>query len=482
MSHNATPKTSRVELRKTLTLIPVVMMGLAYMQPMTLFDTFGIVSGLTDGHVATAYAFALIAILFTALSYGKLVRRFPSAGSAYTYAQKSISPAVGFMVGWSSLLDYLFMPMINILLAKIYFEALVPSIPSWIFVVALVAFMTISNLRSIKTVANFNTLIVILQMGIVAVIVGLIIYGVMHGEGAGTLTSTRPFWSEGAHVVPMITGATILCFSFLGFDGISSLSEETKDAERVIPKAIFLTALIGGLIFIGASYFLQLYFPDISRFKDPDASQPEIMLYVAGKTFQWGVLIFSSVTVLASGMAAHAGVSRLMYVMGRDGVFPTRFFGYVHPKWRTPAWNVLLVGAIALLAIKFDLVTATALINFGALVAFTFVNLSVISQFWIREKTQQDAERPLQLSGSAGVRRADRRRAVDQPGRELHGSRPDLGRYWSGLPGLRDQKLPQPGTAVRRRCLIAFGDEKAGGKPPAFLFLADVDLPGSRYA
>lgn len=154
----------------------------------------------------------------------------------------------------------------------------------------------------------------------------------------------------------------------------------------MIPKAIFLTALIGGLIFIGASYFLQLYFPDISRFKDPDASQPEIMLYVAGKTFQWGVLIFSSVTVLASGMAAHAGVSRLMYVMGRDGVFPTRFFGYVHPKWRTPAWNVLLVGAIALLAIKFDLVTATALINFGALVAFTFVNLSVISQFWIREK------------------------------------------------------------------------------------------------
>ena len=109
------------------------MMGLAYMQPMTLFDTFGIVSGMTDGHVPTAYAFALIAILFTALSYGKLVRRYPSAGSAYTYAQKSISPTVGFMVGWSSLLDYLFAPMINILLAKIYFEALVPSIPSWMF-------------------------------------------------------------------------------------------------------------------------------------------------------------------------------------------------------------------------------------------------------------------------------------------------------------------------------------------------------------
>jgi amino acid transporter len=376
---------SRVELRKSLTLIPVVMMGLAYMQPMTLFDTFGIVSGLTDGHVATAYAFALVAILFTALSYGKLVRRFPSAGSAYTYAQKAIHPVVGFMVGWSALLDYLFMPMINILLAKIYFEALVPSIPSWIFVVLLVGFMTISNLRGIKTVANFNSLIVVLQMIVMVVITGLVIYGVANGEGAGTLASTRPFWSEHANVVPMITGATILCFSFLGFDGISSLSEETKDAGRVIPKAIFLTALIGGVIFVVVSYFLQLYFPDISRFHDPDASQPEIMLFVAGKAFQFGILIFSCVTVLASGMAAHAGVSRLMYVMGRDGVFPERFFGYIHPKWRTPALNVVLVGIIALFSVKFDLVTATALINFGALVAFTFVNLSVISQFWIRE-------------------------------------------------------------------------------------------------
>ncbi|WP_241609402.1 APC family permease [Rosenbergiella australiborealis] len=389
MQTNASSAQSRASLKKTLTLFPVVMIGLAYMQPMTLFDTFGIVTNLTGGHVATAYAFALIAILFTALSYGKLVHRFPSAGSAYTYAQKSICPHVGFMVGWSSLLDYLFMPMINILLAKSYFESLIPGIPSWIFVVLLVGFMTITNLKGIRTVANFNGLIVVLQILVMLAIVGMVIYGVAHGTGEGTLVSSKPFWTENSQVVPMITGATILCFSFLGFDGISSLSEETVDAKRVIPKAIFLTALIGGLLFIAVSYFLQLYFPDVSHFKDPDSSQPEIMLYVAGKTFQFGILIFSCVTVLASGMAAHAGVSRLMYVMGRDGVFPKRFFGYISPKFHTPVFNVLLVGAIALLAINFDLVTATALINFGALVAFTFVNLSVISQYWIREKLRR---------------------------------------------------------------------------------------------
>ena len=388
MSANASaaPATQRVQLRKTLTLVQVVMMGLAYLQPMTIFDTFGIVSGLTDGHVATAYIFALIAVLFTAVSYGKLVQRFPSAGSAYTYAQKAISPHVGFMVGWSSLLDYLFMPMINILLAKIYMEAIFPGVPSWIFVVALVGMMTAFNLRGIKVVANLNSIIVVVQVAIMVVFLGLLVRGVYMGEGMGTLATTKPFFSENAHVVPMITGATILCFSFLGFDGISSLSEETPNAGKVIPKAIFLTALIGGIIFVVVSYFLQLYFPDISRFKDPDASQPEIMLYVAGKFFQSVILCFSCVTVLASGMAAHAGVSRLLYVMGRDGVFPEKLFGYVHPKWRTPTFNVLLVGAVAMSAVTFDLVTATALINFGALVAFTFVNLSVISQFYIREK------------------------------------------------------------------------------------------------
>lgn len=361
------------------------MMGLAYLQPMTIFDTFGIVSGLTNGHVAMAYVVALLAILFTALSYGKLVKKFPSAGSAYTYVQKAINPHLGFMVGWSSLLDYLFMPMINILLAKIYLAIIFPGVPSWIFVAALVSLMTYFNLRDIKLIANLNTIIVLAQIAIMLLFVSLVISGIYRSAGARALLSIRPFWSENAHIMPMITGATILCFSFLGFDGISSLSEETKDAEKVIPRAIFLIALVGGLIFILVSYFVQLYLPNTARFKSPNASQAEILLYVAGEVFQSVILVFSSVAVLASGISAHASVSRLMYVMGRDGVFPSRFFGYLHPKWHIPTLNVLLVGGVALSAISFDLVNATALINFGALVAFTFVNLSVVIQFYIRD-------------------------------------------------------------------------------------------------
>ncbi len=393
-NNTAAPQKNKHTLLKTLTLAQVIMMGLAYLQPLTIFDTFAIVSKTTNGHVPTSYIIALVAILFTALSYGRLVQRYPSAGSAYTYAQKAINPHVGFMVGWSSLMDYLLMPMINILLAKIYLTAMFPSVPSWIFVAVLVAIMTIANLRSINIVANLNTVIVVVQIAVIVVFVGLAINALMsNGAGTDALFSVRPLFSETAEISPLLTGATILCFSFLGFDGISSLSEETKDAARVIPKAIFLTALIGGLIFVVVSYFVQLYFPDVSQFKNVEESMPEIALLLGGALFQSIILCFTCVTVLASGMASHAGVSRLLYVMGRDGVFPERTFGFIHPLWRTPAFNVLLVGIFALSAIWFDLDMALSLISFGALIAFTFVNLSVISQFYIREgrnKTLKD--------------------------------------------------------------------------------------------
>lgn len=377
---------NEVTLKRTLKLWQIVMMGLAYMTPMVVFDTFGIVSGITDGHVPTAYIVALVGMLFTAASYGKLVKVFPAAGSAYTYTQKAINRHLGFLVGWSSLLDYLFLPMVNALLTKIYLTALFPGVPTWVWVVSFVAIVTILNLRSVNVLANFNALFVLIQIAIMAVFIILVVKGLHNGEGTGEVFTIKPFVDGGMDYSAIITGATILCFSFLGFDAVTTLSEETPDPKKTIPKAIFLTALWGGIIFITSSFFIQLFFPDISRFKEPDAALPEIALYVGGKLFQSIFLCTTLVNTLASGLASHASVSRLLYVMGRDKVFPEKWFGFIHPKWKTPAINVLIVGVISLSALFFDLVTATSLINFGALMAFTFVNLSVISHFIIREK------------------------------------------------------------------------------------------------
>ncbi|WP_313296776.1 APC family permease, partial [Pseudomonas sp.] len=146
------------QFRKSLRLWHVVIIGLAYLTPMTVFDTFGIVSGITSGHVPSAYLLALAGVLFTAVSYGTLVRRFPQSGSAYTYTQRAINPHVGFLVGWSSLLDYLLLPMVNALLAKLYLSAMFPEVPAWVWVASFVGLISLINMRSINLVAHFNLL------------------------------------------------------------------------------------------------------------------------------------------------------------------------------------------------------------------------------------------------------------------------------------------------------------------------------------
>ncbi|KMY52750.1 Putrescine importer PuuP [Bacillus sp. FJAT-27231] len=375
-----------VQLKRSLSLWAIVMLGVGYMTPMVAFDTFGIVSEETGGHVPASYIIALVGMLFTAASYGKMVRVYPVAGSAYTYTQKTISKKLGFFVGWAALLDYLFLPMVNALLTKIYLSALFPEVPGWIWVVGFVVLVTIANLFSVNLAANFNNFLVLFQFLVIVVFVVLVVKGLNSGEGAGTVFSFVPFAEDGMSIGPLVAGATVLCFSFLGFDAVTTLSEETPNAVKTIPRAIFLTALVGGVLFITVSYFTQMFFPDVSRFSDPEAASPEIALYVGGKLFQAFFLAGTLTGTLASGLASHTSVSRLLYVMGRDNVIPSKFFGYIHPKWRTPALNVVLVGCISLIAIFLDLETATSLINFGALIAFTFVNLAVISHYVIKMK------------------------------------------------------------------------------------------------
>lgn len=386
---------SAAKLQKTLGLWHIIIIGLAYIQPMTLFDTFGLVSEESHYHVPTSYIIALIAILFTSISYGHMIRRYPSSGSAYTYAQKSIHPNVGFMVGWSSWLDYLLSPMVNIILAVIYLEALFPNVNHWVWVFGLTAFMTGVNLRGARFVANFNSLIVFVQLGVIAYFTWMVYQLLAAGVNAdGTLVnasyqlwSLEPFWNEMTTVGALITGATLLCFSFTGFDSLSSLAEETKDTEKTLPKAIFMTALIAGIIFIISTYFMQIYFPNDPKtyFEDVAATQPDILQAVGGVAFKTAVLYFAIVTVMASGISAHAGVSRLMYVMGRDGVINKKVFGHISPRTYTPSYNILIVGFVALTAGFMDLDIVISMISFGALTAFTFVNLSVISRYALRD-------------------------------------------------------------------------------------------------
>ena len=384
MQQNTT--TATPHLSRSLGLWAIVGLGLGYMTPMTVFDTFGIVSEETDGVVPLAYIVALIAMVFTALSYGRMTRVFPSAGSAYTYASEVIHPNVGFLVGWSSLLDYLLLPMVNAVIGRIYFESFFPTTPSWIFVIVYVAIVTALNCWSINNTSKINGVLVVFQVVLIGVFVVLAYISLTKGMGQGTALTLEPLYHAGVDMQAVIAGATVVCFSFIGFDAITMYSEEAKSPSTV-PKAIVLALLIGGAIFLVGAWFSQAAFPTLDGFEVTDDTLPELALKVGGEFFKILFVSAALAAMFASSLSSHASVSRMIYVMARNGTgrIP-RFLSYIHPKFLTPLHAVLIVGVVSLLAFRFTLEFVSSMINFGALIAFTVVNLTVLLYYAVRLK------------------------------------------------------------------------------------------------
>lgn len=371
---------------KPLSLWQVTIIGLAYMTPMTVFDTFGIVSNITQGHVPLAYIFALTAMLLTAFSYARFSRASKQPGSAYSYTAQSIGPRTGFFVGWCSLLDYLLLPLINVLLSAIYLHALIPSVPYAIWALISACLVTLVNCFRIRILANISLLFVFAPVLLMLVFVYLVITGINQQQGIEHVLTLQPLWHGQTEFSTLVAGASVLCFSFLGFDAVTTLSHETANPTRNIPRAVILTTLMGGIIFFTASWFIQLYFPDNSRFKDPSAALPEIVFYVGGAFFQSIFLCGQILNTLASGLASHASASRLIHIMGKDNIFPKKYFGMLHVRLGTPLFSVIFVGLISMLAMFLDLAQVVSLISFGALVAFTAVNFSVFVKFYLRDQ------------------------------------------------------------------------------------------------
>lgn len=146
-----------------LGLPSLVLFGMVYIVPLTVFTTYGIVTQMSGGRLPVAYVVTLVAMFFTALSYARMAVAFPVAGSAYTYSQKAFGAPIGFLAGWSLLLDYLFLPMLNYLVIGIYLEAAFPSVPAWVFIVASIAIVTVLNIVGIVSVARANFLIIAVQ-------------------------------------------------------------------------------------------------------------------------------------------------------------------------------------------------------------------------------------------------------------------------------------------------------------------------------
>jgi amino acid transporter len=369
--------TTTPHLVRTLGLRSLVLLGLAYMTPLIVLGIFGVVAETTAGASASAYLLALVAMLFTAASYGRMAQAYPVSGSAYTYVRRTIGARAGFMVGWAVLLDYLFLPMVIWLIGAAYLNAQFPSISVAVWVLLFIAVTTTLNIVGLKVADRTNFVLMIAQFAVVICFVALSIASVLKHDGGSGLFSAGPFANAGASFSGVTAGAAIAAYSFLGFDAVTTFTEEAIEPRRTVPRAVMLVALLGGVIFIVVSYTTQLVHPG-GHFADSSSAAHDIAVNIGGSLFGAVFLAGLVVAQFTSGLAAQASASRLMYAMGRDGVLPRPVFGRVSRRFATPVAGILLSAVVGLLATFLNVATSTSFINFGAFVAFTCVNLSVI--------------------------------------------------------------------------------------------------------
>ena len=375
---------TQAHLTRSLGLTSLVLFGLAYMTPLIVLGIFGVVAETTGGASASAYLVALVAMLFTASSYGRMATAYPVAGSAYTYVRRTIDSRVGFLVGWAVLLDYMFLPMVIWLIGGAYLQAEYPAVPGWVWIVGFVLITTILNILGIKVADRTNYIMMAFQILVIVVFVALSIGSVVSHQGLGGLIDGGPFANPASNFTMVSAGAAIAAYSFLGFDAVTTFTEETKNPTRTVPRAIMLIALIGGGIFILVSYTTQLVHPG-GQFQDASSAAFEIAMTIGGNVFGAVFLAGLVIAQFASGLAAQASAARLLYAMGRDGALPRRIFGAVSRRFRSPMVNIVVIGVIGLAAVFLDVATSTSFINFGAFTAFTMVNVSVIV-YYVKER------------------------------------------------------------------------------------------------
>ncbi|MBW4025977.1 MAG: APC family permease [Acidobacteria bacterium] len=375
-------------LQRSLTLWHLILYGIIIIQPTAPMSIYGVVSNVAGGHVVSTVLIAMIAMLFTAVSYGRMARVYPSAGSAYTYVGRELSPLGGYIVGWSMLMDYLLNPIICVVWCSAACRELLPRIPYAAWVVAFVLVFTGLNLRGVQTSARVNAL---LALGMSIVVAIFLAYGFQYIatviRPAGTAWMV-PFYDPSTFSARrLFHGTSIAVLTYIGFDGISTMSEEVENPRRNVMLGTVFTCVAIGLLSALEVYVAQLSWPGRVPFPAwmVDTAFLHIGLRVGGRFLFLLLNATLLVANMGSGIAAQFGAARLLYGMGREDALPRRFFGVLSPTTAIPRNNVLLIGLVTLVgAFLLTFERGAELLNFGAFIAFMGVNVAALVHYKFR--------------------------------------------------------------------------------------------------
>jgi amino acid transporter len=376
-------------LRRSLSLGDLLVYGLVFIVPIAPFVIFGVVFNASRGMVPLTYVIGLVAMVFTALSYREMSESFPVAGSVYAYVGRGLHPAAGFLAGWAILLDYLLIPSLCYVAGAAAMHSVLPQVPQALWIVAFIAFNTTINLLGIETTARASMIFLAGELVVLAAFVVLGAIAVSRGIN-GAHWSVLPFYNPEVFQPGLIFSAlSIAVLSFLGFDAISTLAEETKGGTRVVGRATMLALCLAAALFVEQTYVAALLVPGQTAFAGEAATNDafyDIAGLVGGGTFKLVVALSAALAAaIANALVAQAATARLLFAMARDGQLP-RFLAHLHPVRRVPERAVLFVSGVSLLLGLFfvgQIGLLSSLVNFGALFSFLLLHVSVVVYFLI---------------------------------------------------------------------------------------------------
>ena len=372
-------------LRRVLTLWDLIFYGIVLIMPIAPVPMFGVAQVLSQGHFVTTILIAMIAMMLTAVSYGRMATLYPAAGSAYTYVGRGLNPHLGFLAGWAMFLDYLIQPLLNGIYGALTIKRFFPFIPYAVLAAVFVGTMTLLNLRGIRTTAYANIVLLTIMCAVIGVFMVLAVRYLFHLQGWPGVFSVQPFYDPKTFNPRMIwTATSYAALTYIGFDGVTTLAEDVKNPKRNVMLATVLVCLFTGIVGGLEVYLGQRVWPDFRFFPNVETAFMDVAHRVGGPLLFQALGIVLILASVGSGLTGQVGAARLLFGMGRDNVLPRKLFAYLDPKRNTPTRNIWLIGIVAYIGTLFvSYEQAGEILNFGAFLAFMGVNFATFWQFGI---------------------------------------------------------------------------------------------------
>jgi APA family basic amino acid/polyamine antiporter len=387
------------QLKRAVGALDLTALGLGAIIGTGIFVIIGEAIPTAGPSIILSFVLAGVTCVFSALSFAELSSGIPVSGSAYTYSYATLGELAAWIIGWDLILEY----GVSIAGVAVGWGAYLTDLLDSLFGISLpdsialppgdggtvnlpAAFLVLAVagvlILGVRESARTNTIMVFFKLAVLALFIVL-------GLTAFHSDNFSPFFVSGHGFNGTVTAATLIFFAYIGFDAVSTSSEEVKEPKRDLPRAIIGSLVIATVLYIVVAIVATGALP-FNELKGSDAPLADVLEKGAGMPWGAHVISFGALVAITSVVLTLLyGQSRILFAMSRDGLMPKKV-AHVHPTRRTPVFIIGVCGVVfAVLAAFVPLKDIVELVNIGTLFAFIVVNAGVI----ILRRTRPDMER-----------------------------------------------------------------------------------------